>query len=407
MLYNYYNYMSMEGIDKIYITDTIRTILEKTHVNHIKHKINVKQDRLTFACPICGDSSKNPHEKRGHLFFNNLYYKCYNEDCRSTFTGLCKTFGITVDIDLHERIRNYIDIQLSLYNKKNDEWFMSNFDKLIPMEEFMDWANSGNSPYKELGEINFGSKAYMYLLDRGFNEKQITTYFYQATKVVPWGLEPYIIFLNVKNDKVLGMQERNLRLGDSRRFKIWTFKEIYDNVYKTDLDMIESIGYNKLSYLFNIFNVDFNGIVTIFEGYIDSLFFPNSIGAVGANTDFRIFKDNDIETRFFFDNDVTGKDNSYKYLKEGYSVFLWEKLIKYLASKEIDPYQYTKWFNNNIKDMNQLILKTKLTWKDLLPFFSDNKMDIIYLNYVKQNWYQKKKEEEKNKNNIHNYEWKL
>lgn len=390
----------MEGIDNNYIFNTIQTILNRVHVNQHKLKIVEKHDRLTFACPICGDSNKDPYKKRGHLFFNNLYYRCYNEDCRSTFTGLCKKFDIDVDMQLQEKIRNYIDVQLSLYNRKNDEWLINSFDKLIPYDTFINWANSIDSPFKSFGKVTFGSSAFMYLKERGFNEQQIETYFYQALKQNQWGVEPYIIFLNIKDDKVIGMQERNLKKGDYRRFKVWTFKDIYERVYKTELDIVESIGYNKLSYLFNIFNVNFNNTVTVFEGYIDSLFYPNSIGAVGANTDLRIFTENDIDIQLFFDNDSKGKDSAYKYIKKGYKVFIWEKFIADQAKKQIDPYKYITWFNDNIKDLNQLILKTNIKWYDLKNYFSSDPVDIMFINYKKE--YKQKKEL-----NPHTYEWKI
>lgn len=390
----------MEGIDNNYIFNTIQSILNRVHVNQQKLKIVEKHDRLSFACPICGDSTKDPYKKRGHLFFNNLYYRCYNEDCRSTFTGLCKKFDIEVDMQLQEKIRNYIDVQLSLYNRKNDEWLINSFDKLIPYDTFIEWTNSIDSPFKSFGKVTFGSSAFMYLKERGFNEQQIETYFYQALKQNQWGVEPYIIFLNIKDNKVIGMQERNLKKGDYRRFKVWTFKDIYERVYKTELDIVESIGYNKLSYLFNIFNVNFNNTVTVFEGYIDSLFYPNSIGAVGANTDLRIFTENDIDIQLFFDNDSKGKDSAYKYIKKGYKVFIWEKFIADQAKKQIDPYKYITWFNDNIKDLNQLILKTNIKWYDLKNYFSSDSVDIMFINYKKQH-------KQKKELNIHNYEWKI
>ncbi len=279
---------------------------------------------------------------------------------------------------------------------------MSNFDKLIPIEDFINWINDINSPFNSFEPVTFGSSAYIYLKKRGFNDEQIKTYFYQAIKINKWNkAEPYIVFLNIKDNKIIGMQERNLKSKEFRYFKVWTFKELYDRVYNTDLDIVESIGYNKLSYLYNIFNVNFNSTVTIFEGYIDSLFYPNSIGAVGINTDFRIFTENDIDIQFFFDNDLEGKKKSLERLKKGYKVFVWEKLINDLAKKELDPYAYIMWSNNNIKDLNDLILKTNIRHYDLNKYFSNEYIDIININFVKKNKKQTKEI------NIHNYEWKI
>ena len=50
--------------------------------------------------------------------------------------------------------------------------------------------------------------------------------------------------------------------------------------------------------------------ITVFEGYIDSLFFPNSIGLVGVNTDYRFLESNNLDLQYFFDNDEAGYKKS-------------------------------------------------------------------------------------------------
>ena len=54
----------------------------------------------------------------------------------------------------------------------------------------------------------------------------------------------------------------------------------------------------------NILNVDFSEKITVFEGYLDSLFFPNSLGVVGVNTDMRFLENNDLDLQYFYDNDI-------------------------------------------------------------------------------------------------------
>ena len=84
-------------IDIEWIASNIQEILNKCHKNQQKLIIKKKIDRLTFACPICGDSHKNNTLKRGHLFFKDLNYKCFNDGCFSTFTKLCKDYNIGLD----------------------------------------------------------------------------------------------------------------------------------------------------------------------------------------------------------------------------------------------------------------------------------------------------------------------
>jgi hypothetical protein len=84
--------------------------------------------------------------------------------------------------------------------------------------------------------------------------------------------------LNRKDDKVLGMQVRNLREGRRRMFKIYNYENLLEWIhigkdFEIQMDMNELVVYNKLSYYFNILNVDLGNRITVFEGYLDSLSF--------------------------------------------------------------------------------------------------------------------------------------
>lgn len=374
----------MATLDINYIIGNIQKILDKTHTNEHKRKINTsKSDRITFACPICGDSHNDNKMKRGHLFFNNLYYKCYNEDCRSNFTKLCKDFSVGIDHNIKMDIINYIDLAFHKYAKINDDWIIDNLDMYIKYDDLVNWFDDGHGPVHSFKPVVKGSKVYQYLIDRGYTNDLITNNFYEGIKSFngKWS-EPYVIFLNKFDDNtIIGMQERNIRT-DKRYYKIWTFKELYESIYKTELDPIDTINYNRLSYLYNFFNVNYEQTVTIFEGYFDSLFMPNSIGAVGINTDFSILTNDSLNIQFFFDNDNAGKKKSKEWLYKGYKVFLWDKLITDLSKKYADPFKYKLWFNNNIKDLNDLMKKEKIHYKELYKYFSNNKFDIIYIKYT-------------------------
>jgi hypothetical protein len=117
--------------------------------------------------------------------------------------------------------------------------------------------------------------------------------------------------LNRKDDKVLGMQVRNLREGRRRMFKIYNYENLLEWIhigkdFEIQMDMNELVVYNKLSYYFNILNVDLGNRITVFEGYLDSLSLPNSIGLVGVNTDFKLIENNGLDIQYFFDNDEAG-----------------------------------------------------------------------------------------------------
>lgn len=371
----------MTSLDIEYLKNNIQLILNKTHSNPQKLKIVQKHDRLSFACPICGDSHKDNYQKRGHLFFNNLYYKCYNEDCKSTFTKLCKTYDIQLDPNKKLELINYIDTNFSKYQQNNDDIITTKLDKLIPFKDLTDWFDSGKGPLKAFKPVQYGSHVYNYLINRGI-PKELIINFYEGIQYNGKFSTPFVVFINKMKDNVIGMQIRNLENNKFRKFKIFTFKELYDSIYNTELDIIESIAYNKFSYLFNILSVNFEATITIFEGYLDSLFFPNSIGAVGINTDYSFLLNSDTNLRFFFDNDNTGKKKSIEYIKKGRTVFLWEKLITDLSKKEENPYEFIIWFNNTIKDLNALMKYKPIHWKTLEKYFSNNKFDSFYINPI-------------------------
>lgn len=390
------------SLDINYLKSNIETILARVHAAGPKRVVKVKPDRISFACPICGDSSKDSHQKRGHLFLNNLYYKCYNEDCRSTFTKLCKEYDVQLDPNKKLELINYIDTNFQRYKQEEDDWMMTNLNKLIEFKDLQSWFDSGKGPLRGFKPVTFGSQVYTYLFDRGIPDNLIKELFYEGIRVTGKFSEPHVVFINKINDKVIGMQERNLKSGFRRRFKIWTFKELYESVHDTELDDIEAISYNKLSYLFNILNINFESEITIFEGFIDSIFMPNSIGAVGINTDYSFLTNNDLDIRFFLDNDNIGKRKAKDWLMKGFKVFLWEKLRNDLARKEKDPHAFKKWFDLNIKDLNGLMKSMPMHWKELNKYFSSDKFDAMYLNFEN---FIKPKDRPKKENNIHNIAW--
>ena len=133
---------------------------------------------------------------------------------------------------------------------------------------------------------------------------------------------------------------------------------------------------------FNILNVDFIDTITVFEGYLDSLFFPNSIGLVGVNTDYRFLEGNELDIQYFFDNDEAGYKKSEEKIKDGWPVFLWKKLFESIVDKKNanDPYALLHRISK-VKDINKLATLVENPYKKLdLPFFfSKDVLDIKWI----------------------------
>ena len=114
---------------------------------------------------------------------------------------------------------------------------------------------------------------------------------------------------------------------------------------------------------------------------MDSLFYPNSIGLVGVNTDSKFLESNNLEIQYFYDNDKVGFKKSEEKLKNGYSVFLWNKLFYEISnSNNTDPYSVYNRISK-IKDLNKLseIVKNPYTKLNLGNYFSHDLFDIKWI----------------------------
>lgn len=387
------------------ILSKISNILNKTF--NIEQKRTIKFypsksniERINFACPICGDSSKSIYKKRGNLYINTMIYKCFNCDTTMNFIRFCERFNEQFDINDKLQIYNFIDNK-KINFKSDNNILLKSLNKLIKLNDFVNYINSNtnklNIPFLDFKPIKKDSIFYKYLVYKRkiFNLNNI----YQAQyKVIRnnkvSNFIPIIVFLNTIpiDDELylVGIQLRNLNQDKNYRFfKIYEFDALYNIMYPNEeIDDIEMIIYNKLSHFFNIFNVDFNKTVYVFEGFLDSLFCNNSIGMVGASNDKNLINmliDNniDIDIRFFYDNDDLGYKKSLYMLNKGYSVFLWRKLFKDIIDNSTNKYIVKKELEK-IKDLNDLVIYTNNpnVFKDLnlQNYFSIDKFDKIYLN---------------------------
>lgn len=343
-------------LDLDYIKVILQQILDKAHTIPEKKVMVVRPNEqvpreISFACAICGDSHNRHNQKRAHLYLRNFYIKCYNDDsCSMSFIKYCKQFGVEIDIEKRMQIYNYLD-QNWKYSPK-DDFAITNMDKLLDLDDFINHINSHPTYLSNITPIQKGSAQWYYLQDRKiFNHDSI----YQGTyKITDTWSESVIIILNRTADKLLSMQLRNLKTEKNKRiYKFIDFQECYNMYHSNDpLDEIEAVSYNKMSAIFNFLNVDYERPVYVFEGYLDSLFFPNSIALVGLDTDISMFSDEHVDIRFVLDNDDAGQRKAKQMIEQNHSVFLWKRLIKDLSKGKGTKY---KALLEDQKDINKLV----------------------------------------------------
>ena len=372
-------------MDKIYIQNILQKILNKEYSSSHRRRIMVYSDRLNVCCPYCGDG-KSEYKKRGNLYFNRLVFICFNCDKKTTFDRMCKEFNEQIDPDKKLEMIEHLD-SIMTYNDYQNEFVDAKFDNLIDLSDLEKSIELNLTPFSDFKPIQVNGGIYKYLIGRGIEPDKHKD-IYQAKY---WKNEDesewIIVMLNRRGSKLLGMQVRNLKEGKRRMFKIYNYENILEwvNLAKDEpkqVDINELVIYNKLSYYFNILNVDFDNMITVFEGYLDSLFYPNSIGLVGVNTDFRFLENSGFDLQYFFDNDEAGFKKSEEKLKEGYPIFLWNKLFDDIVTqkKTADPFSLLHRISK-VKDINKLCQLTPDAFKKLkLPlFFSKDVLDVKWI----------------------------
>ena len=100
-----------------------------------------------------------------------------------------------------------------------------------------------------------------------------------------------------------------------------------------------------------------------------------------SNTDLNFILNQEVEVRFFYDYDETGIKKAKEMIEMGYSVFLWERLFDFWASKTENPSRAGRELREKVKDLNNVakLIDNPYIKLELNKFFSKDKMDKIYI----------------------------
>lgn len=372
-----------------YIKGVLQEVLNKNFSNKNRQVIIEHHNRLNCACPYCGDG-KSEYKKRFNIY-DNLFAVCFNCDKRTSFERFCKDFSISIDPDKKLEIIKYYEEKVS-YNDYKSDIMESSIDLLIDMKDLEEAVRRNITHFTEFGPIIKNGGVYKYLLGRGISEDKHENIYQAKYWITEDKYQWVIISLNRRGDKILGLQVRNLKSGKNRMFKIYNYENLLEwvNLVREtpiDVDSGEIAMYNKLSYYYNILNLNFSKKVTVFEGYIDSLFYPNSIGLVGVNTDYRILESIGLDLQYFFDNDEAGNIKTSEKIRAGYPSFLWNKLFKSVVENKRDKDPYRLMYRiKKVKDINklaELVPEPYINLK-LYNFFSRDIYDLSEVDQVKK-----------------------
>jgi len=336
------------------ILTNVEPILQKLFVNCMpKQYARSYHDRVSIACPYCGDSTKNFSAKRGNFILSGKHighYKCHNCGIFKRIDNFFKDFDVTLNLDVINYLSNAVNDYELNQNVKYDMSYLLDMESIekyaIDREEFKSFFG-----YKEVTECTILS----WLNNRlQFSYKK---YLYDIK-------ENKLIILNLtKEGKILGIQKR-LFSGLSK-FETFKLKKLYEIMNKPINEEDNWDYLDTLSMLFNICLVDFNKQIIIFEGPMDSFLCNNSIANTGANKTMPI----DIPVKYWYDYDKTGIKKSIEYIEKGQPVFLWSRFIQDYNL----PYR-TKW------DFNDFVIYARdhnIKIPNFNKYFSNDPFDIL------------------------------
>ena len=369
------------------ITAFVETVLRKRFHDVLeKQKIDGSSDRkLNFACPICGDSQKKVSKKRGNLYLDTKHYKCFNDGCMaymslSEFVAkMSREHGIMLPSFVLED-----GFKATPTPKKTENqlirFLTSDTSQLVTISEVINRFS-----LKRLDMVPDTSIAYQYIKSRYLHLiKDYGDFLYtdsQDNKV-------FIFNFDKKSGKLLGFAMRTLNESISQKYIIRSYTDLTQIFSQLGISKQLVDDANFLNNYFNILNIDFSKPIRITEGQFDSMFIDNAIATSGATKARSIFAGLGAKsaTQVIFDRDKAGKTQMMNFIKQGYSVFLWNKAIGDLKKKystKDDLLNLTK-----VKDINDLFkfLQTRDTNHSIEKFnvwingyFSESIFDLGYL----------------------------
>lgn len=369
------------------ITAFVETLLRKRfHEVPEKQKIDGTSDRkLNFACPICGDSQKKASKKRGNLYLDTKHYKCFNDGCMAYMSlaefvaKMSKEHGIMLPSFLLEDGFTPI-VKVKKPENQLIRFITSDTSQLVTLTDVINRFS-----LKRLDQVSENSRAYQYIKGRHLH---LIEDYGDCLYTDSQDNKIFIFNFDRRSGRLLGFSIRSLDPNSDRKYIIRSYSDLREIFSQMGLSRQLIEDANFLNNYFNILNIDFSKPIRMTEGQFDAMFVRNAIATSGASKARSIFAELGAKsaTQVIFDRDKAGKTQMMNFIKQGYSVFLWNKAIADLKKKyndKLDLIEMTK-----IKDINDLFSFIQVrdpnttidSFNDWLDgYFSDSVFDMAYL----------------------------
>jgi hypothetical protein len=364
----------------------IKDVLKKRFPDdRFKQEVYESGDKINFACPYCGDSKSDSRKKRGNLYPDRGFYKCYNDGCgvKSDIPKFISKFALKYSLGVPEV---KAEVQWSPQTSKKKRGSLIELlinknasDHLLKIEEVV--RRFSLTP---CSEIDPDTELGLFIKNRDLNTLpafQRCSYFDSREDKI------YLFNLDQRTGKILGFAIR--RIGEDifgPKYLIKNYSELKKNglVRNVDDDIITDI--DSINNYFNVLNVDFSKPILVTEGQIDAMFLNNSIATTGISKSKLLLENllSKSNTLILFDSDFAGKTQSIDLIKKGYRVFLWNKVMADLRKKYNGDYRSVRLIKD-VNDLYSFMLKhdSSLTFDQfnefVLQYFSESPLDLLYV----------------------------
>lgn len=312
-----------------------------------------------FRCPLCGDSKKSLHKKRGHVYFAKSVwrYVCYNCGKNMPFISFLKMTD-------REVYRNVI-----FHGFSRDAVRQEREDKKE------DWAEE---TYKPLGSSVFKPGELVSIFDDNdlskialgiCQKRKIRTEVYSRWFVC---LKDSKFYNRLPNGEII-LNEQGFPTGNEYGYRLiipyYKYGGVWSQFDARDLRDKSPLRYRNLQgaerEFYNIDWLDVTKPFFLLEGAVDATFIKNAVSFGGIKGFGELIAqhpeilENARNGVVMWDNDDSGKDEIEKTVKMGFNWFNWSDII---PSEEFR-------FNEDgseriIKDVNDSVMYTNLMERD-------------------------------------------
>lgn len=295
--------------------------------------------KYSFRCPVCGDSQKSTHKKRGGAYpspdHDTLIIHCFNcgytanfySFIRDYFPEMFSFYRADLQKEKNINIQQKEKLKVPLPEKKQKLSTNSDLivdDLLIPIRNMKD-----SIPYRYLQKRCIPNHFFdvIYYSD---NYAQYINKNYIKNKYYVGKSDKRIVFpIYDINKKLIGFQGRTLN-------------------YKSDIRFLTTKIVDDAKLIYGLNNIDPRKNVYVTEGIFDSLMMPNCIAMLRLDVDIKYIQSLFASSKiiFIFDNELRNPDVMKSYTKIAdipkLGLFIWPDYL------------------SDIKDLNELVQKYEI-----------------------------------------------